>query len=155
MISSTQQRFLEQFPQSEDGYNSEVIQILLELLLQPSINITFGDTENTPRQNNREISMHMLWIWQTPMMLISWSWMFFLLGLLLHILTPVIRRNEWTMDCTVSLAHCYRVGVLILTDFNFDGGFWVAGAPELLCVLWDCKLEISTGLKGDEESIAR
>lgn len=33
----------------------------------------------------------------------SWSWVTFLLGFTFHVLTPVIMREAWTIECTVSV----------------------------------------------------
>jgi hypothetical protein len=40
-------------------------------------------------------NLNMLYIWQSPMMLMSYSWVAFILALTLHVLTPLIRGHTW------------------------------------------------------------
>lgn len=106
LISSAQQRLLREFPKDtskdadrgssrgQPGDSSvEEIQALLDLVLSwpPQ-----GDAESKPTE--RPLSFTMIWIWQTPMMLMSYAWLLFLLGYALHLLTPIFDglAGDWS-----------------------------------------------------------
>lgn len=86
MIGSAPTRVLQHLPKKDQAHCSEDdIKCALNLFLQPL------SAEST---KHREISWRMLWAWQCPAMLMSYSWVLFLVGYTLHILTPIFDESQ-------------------------------------------------------------
>ncbi|KAI6340269.1 hypothetical protein MCOR25_011230 [Pyricularia grisea] len=102
LISSAQQRLLRRLPGPEDDdlvFPDEQVQIALNLLLQPVVRPPGGGKEK-----GRRVSRRMLYIWQNPTMLMSYSWVMFIAGYALHILTPVFDPSQGEVSSTVCLS---------------------------------------------------
>jgi hypothetical protein len=84
LISSAQLRLLDRIPSDLGSGNG---QRFLGLFL------TLGTTHRA--------SWKMTWVWQCPTMLMSYSWMLFLVGYAIHVLDPVTGGNREDMDKTV------------------------------------------------------
>jgi hypothetical protein len=81
LISSAHQRLLRYLPERFDQeFDDQQFEVALSLFLQPVIG---------QQRAARKISCRMLWFWQCPMMLMSYSWVFFVNGYALHLLHPV------------------------------------------------------------------
>jgi hypothetical protein len=52
----------------------------------------------------------MIFVWQSPMMLMSWSWVTFLLALTIYICTPFIQHQPWGAGHKVSIDKVQRHG---------------------------------------------
>ncbi|KAI1617376.1 hypothetical protein EDD36DRAFT_479267 [Exophiala viscosa] len=66
-------------------------------------------------------SKRMIYIWQCPVMLMSWSWLTFLLALTLHVVAPLAAREKQN-DRNVALFYCVACAVVVL---NFAwSSFW-------------------------------
>lgn len=93
LISSVQQRFLTELPEKKDEIDAWRPCLLGVLNLALGINHS-DKTWSGPRP----ISCAMVWVWQTPMMLMNYSWVLFLLGYAIHILTPIFdgKHNDLT-----------------------------------------------------------
>jgi hypothetical protein len=91
LISSAHQRLLRHLPQKVDSdFNQEQIKVALTLFLQPPLEpISLG-----AKVEERRISRKMLWVWQCPTMLMSYSWVLFLVGYALHVLNPVFDPSQ-------------------------------------------------------------
>ena len=91
LISSAHQRLLRHLPRDEfdDRFDDKKIQLALNLFLQPPLHPK-NPHKNPPQLPTRHSSARMIWIWQCPTMLMSYSWVFFLVGYTLHVLKPVI-----------------------------------------------------------------
>jgi len=80
LISSTIDQLLEWLPsEQQEDMSEDRRKAVLGLLVEQHR----GELNLSPR-------WVMVWVWQCPVMLMSWSWVFFYGGLLLHILTPVL-----------------------------------------------------------------
>lgn len=98
LISSVQQRLLHQLPENaSQTFNDKGYIIALSLFLQPPV-----PRDETGIMSERRISMMMLWLWQCPMMLMNYSWVFFLVGYALHLLTPVFDPSQAEISITAS-----------------------------------------------------
>ena len=75
----------------------------LRLMLKPSSTPT-QVTDSGPDGVRLEADPKMVWVWQSPLMLMSFSWVTFLVGYELYLLTPLIRQDVWTVESTVSIA---------------------------------------------------
>lgn len=75
----------------------------LRLMLKPSSTPT-QVTDSGPDRVRLEADPKMVWVWQSPLMLMSFSWVTFLVGYELYLLTPLIRQDVWTVESTVSIA---------------------------------------------------
>lgn len=97
LISSGQQRLMEQLPQSateasdmgEDRVRALLLLALRESLQErtPSIEIA---NPSSPVIAEMVHSPALCWVWQAKMMLMSFAWLTFLLGLLSYFLTPLL-----------------------------------------------------------------
>lgn len=90
LISSAHQRLLRHLPTDrfQENFDEEKIQLALNLFLSPPVRLK--ETEgNSPKRFRRQSSSRMIWIWQCPTMLMSYSWVLFLVGYALHVLKPV------------------------------------------------------------------
>lgn len=96
LISSGQQRLMEQLPQSvaeASGMGEDRVQALLLLVLRESPRKPASDIEMAGSSSPVAKMVHspaLSWAWQTKMMLMSLAWMAFLLGLLSYFLTPLL-----------------------------------------------------------------
>jgi hypothetical protein len=97
LISSAHQRLLRHIPKDAkaEDYDKQKIAKALTLFLQPP---------GKPRLilKPRRISSRMLWVWQCPIMLMHFSWVFFLAGYALHILNPIFDQSQAVDSPTVS-----------------------------------------------------
>jgi hypothetical protein len=91
---------IERLPGPNDTIDPASLNKLLRLLLKPSK----GDVENVPGALLLlEPDFKMIWVWQTPMMLMSLSWVMFLVGYELYILTPFTQGEGWSVESAVSM----------------------------------------------------
>jgi Zn-dependent protease len=102
LIGSAHQRLLRHLPESVDeDFGEQKLRVALSLFLQPPV-----DEEMKPPQDGgkvmRSISRKMLWFWQCPTMLMSFSWVFFLIGYALHLLTPIFDPSQAEISRKVS-----------------------------------------------------
>ena len=59
--------------------------------------------ESESSSKTHKPNLMMVYVWQCPVMLMSWSWVFFYAGFILHILTPVIPPKEKKHEVQVRL----------------------------------------------------
>ncbi|KAI9164086.1 hypothetical protein HJFPF1_05722 [Paramyrothecium foliicola] len=108
LISSAHQRLLRHLPKKEEKdcqveFSDEKIKLALNLFLQPPPHPTKLPTKNSPEPQHRRISIKMLWVWQCPTMLMSYSWVLFLVGYALHVLTPVFDSSHSEISSKVAI----------------------------------------------------
>lgn len=96
LISSVQQRFLAELPDKRDEFDEWKPHLLATLNLALGVNHS-DKTWSSPRP----VSCAMIWVWQTPMMLMNYSWVLFLLGYAIHILTPIFDGKHDALTQTV------------------------------------------------------
>ncbi len=87
----------------------------------------------------------MVFIWQCPMMFLSYSVCFFLAGLTLYVCTPLIRGAQWSEGVNVS-RWCFLFDLLVGEEADFNGlskiavvylaVVAIAGSAFLLCAFW-------------------
>lgn len=84
LISSAHQRLLRHLPRTAEDvdFGKDRLAVALNLFLQLP-------TAPPAETDYRRMSMRMLWVWQCPTMLMSYSWVFFLAGYALHVLSPI------------------------------------------------------------------
>ena len=101
LVSSAQQRVLELIPTVlEDHVTETVRQRYISLVLDcPKTRAaTFQEEKSRQLEEQRSddrwtVSIWTFWILQTPTMLMSWSWVLFLLGYALYLLSPVVPKR--------------------------------------------------------------
>jgi hypothetical protein len=96
LISSSQDRLLIKVPRREDV--DMAIRDALLVMLVPNKS---RDMEQAKEAGMR-CSRRLLFLWQTPLMLMHYSWVTFLVGYELYLITPLVRHESWTVQCTVS-----------------------------------------------------
>jgi len=101
LVSSAQQRFLEKLPNGPHDMPDVQVRKTLRLMLKPSSTPT-QITDSGPDRARLEADPKMVWVWQSPLMLMSFSWVTFLVGYELYLLTPLIRQDVWTVESTVA-----------------------------------------------------
>jgi hypothetical protein len=95
LVSLAHQTLLRYLPEEEgQSFDKKQSTAALSLFLQPPVR------EDGQR---RRISRKMLWFWQCPTMLMSYSWVFFLTGYALHLLTPLFDPSQAEIPRTVSV----------------------------------------------------
>jgi hypothetical protein len=98
IISAAPTRLLEHLPgKGRKHYKDEDIRVALGLFLQDSKR---PDNLEDKREDRR-VSKKMLWVWQCPTMLMSYSWVFFLVGYALHVLTPIFDVSQANVSAKV------------------------------------------------------
>jgi hypothetical protein len=114
LIFWVSQRLLEQLPDSPDNaWDKEHLEHVLRLILRPcGAPKAKRDAKVDPREESLptvKVTVHsweldpwMIWVWQSPMMLMSYSWVCFIIGYGLYLLTPIIYGQEWTVQESVS-----------------------------------------------------
>ncbi|KAK0666619.1 hypothetical protein QBC41DRAFT_280517 [Cercophora samala] len=140
LISSAHQRLLRLLPSDQsDDFSDADLARCLSLFLQPPV-------PEPPGQGgkkgvvHREVSRRMVWFWQCPTMLMSFSWVFFLMGYTLHLLTPVF---------DVSLAELTTVPAIVTVC-----GCAVVVANFFFCAEL-CQRRISKASRGFDEATPR
>lgn len=95
LISSAHQRLLRHLPSDkfQEPFDDDKIKLALNLFLSPPVRPK-GTNKNSSSQPTREISSRMVWMWQCPVMLMSYSWVLFLVGYGLHVLKPVFDPSQ-------------------------------------------------------------
>lgn len=86
----------------------------------------------------------MVFIWQCPMMFMSYSVCFFLAGSTLYVCTPLIRGAQWSEGVNVS--RCFLFDLLFGEEADFNGlskiavvylaVVAIAGSAFLVCAFW-------------------
>ena len=118
LISSAHQRLLRHLPEirkteekEQLEYDKEKVPAALNLFLKPASVTT----------KQRAVSMRMLWVWQCPTMLMSYSWVFFLIGYALYILTPVFDASQAEVSWKVATVTVCGCGLIVL-NFSVCAG---------------------------------
>lgn len=94
LISSAHQRLLEKLPNTKEiTTNLSVNETLglLRVILRPARNISGECTDIEKGESLPRLvpSNRLIWVWQSPVMLMSLSWFWFLIGFLCHLLKPI------------------------------------------------------------------
>ncbi|KAI0151685.1 hypothetical protein GGR57DRAFT_179346 [Xylariaceae sp. FL1272] len=96
LISSVQSRLLSVFPHPDCGGNDQAASHVLDVVLR---------SDHSPSSGQRERSIALLWMWQCPTMLMSYSWLFFVVGYVIHILRPLLSvGHELTPAISIVIA---------------------------------------------------
>lgn len=112
LISSAHQRLLRYLPEKVDQtFDHQQIEVALSLFLCPVVG---------QKNEERKISCKMLWFWQCPTMLMSYSWVFFVTGYALHLLTPVFGSPAANVSKEISGLTVCGCGLVVL-NFIFCG----------------------------------
>jgi hypothetical protein len=102
LISSTIDQLLEFIPAPDDETVAEKDHAaILSLLVHPKALTSEPSSESLP--NVYRPKWLMVYVWQCPAMLMSWSWVLFYAGFILYILTPVIPHERGMHDIQVRL----------------------------------------------------
>ncbi|KAF2671527.1 hypothetical protein BT63DRAFT_423727, partial [Microthyrium microscopicum] len=141
LVSSAQSRAFHYLPSKVSCSDEEVTRALRMVLQEVSDRHTSkrgarSDTRQTStskklRNNNFKESALRIYFWQNPLMLMSWSWVLFLMAFTLHIATPLIKHENWSVDSTVCehfFKHCEcKCSLNLLTElevFGYRPMFW-------------------------------
>lgn len=114
MIGSAPTRLLQHLPETDQkDYDGDKIERASNLFLQRVSKSTKGEKRN--------ISRRMLWVWQCPAMLMSYSWVLFLVGFTLHILTPTFNKPQAQASWKVCEDHVSypRLSANLLSGFCY------------------------------------
>lgn len=121
ILSSQQHTFLESMPLLVETSSKEDIDLNLGTILYGPKSMTV-DAEQPRNATAFSVNWNMVFIWQCPTMLMSYSWAIFMIALTLHVLKPLIRREPW--DDSSKIAVCYII-VGGTTTLNFAWcSFW-------------------------------
>ncbi|KAK3311775.1 hypothetical protein B0H66DRAFT_546142 [Apodospora peruviana] len=115
LISSAQDTLLEQIPDRllDLDLSGAEVNALLRIVLKTS-----AETSDNDHPGNHLVADGwLIWVWQTPMMLMSLSWVAFLVGYALYIITPFINnRGTWTVHSTTAVISLI-VGAGVVLNF--------------------------------------
>lgn len=118
LISSAHQRLLRHLPEMKKDAEKEHLDYDIEKV-PAALNLFLKPAGVTTKQ--RAISMRMLWVWQCPTMLMSYSWVFFLIGYALYILTPVFDASQAEVSWKVATVTVCGCGLIVL-NFSVCAG---------------------------------
>ena len=105
LVNSTITELLDLIPATNDtiadaGDRSAVLPLIV------SIRTSKNPGASLPSFEQCRPSWLMVYVWQCPVMLMSWSWVCFFAGFILYILTPAIPRHHREHEVQVSPRHC-------------------------------------------------
>lgn len=101
-----------------DDDDEEQLKEFLRFFLQPRHRLHKHDAEEGKNPSPLVLDWKLAWVWQTPMMLMSFSWLCFVLGYFLYFLTPLLAQSDGTtMDRQIGIA-AIVVGGLVLLNFE-------------------------------------
>lgn len=110
LISSAHQRLLERFPSTQeeaDDLTECQLRAILRVFLRPNRPRGSGDVDQERGAEAMESDGCLVWVWQTPMMLMSFSWFWFLVGYVLYIMRPLIGHDmHSTIDSNMKSVVC-------------------------------------------------
>lgn len=105
LVSSAQEALLEQIPERilDLSLPDGEVSALLRIALRPA------PVSDSSEEAVLVVDVRLLWLWQTPVLLMSLSWVTFCVGYALYIMTPLIDGGSggWTVERTVSLLLLY------------------------------------------------
>lgn len=104
LISSAQHRLLEQLPKSK----ADAAELGAEEVKNATLLILREKQSPEDRLESglwAEEARSLCWLWQTPMMLMSLSWLTFLVGFQAYIVGPLFTHGLWTTEKSVSKIH--------------------------------------------------
>ncbi|CAI6340598.1 unnamed protein product [Periconia digitata] len=116
LVSSSHERLLAQIPKEGD-VNTQTRTAMLTVLVPEKLK--YSEDEQVPGAPELRVSWWLLFLWQTPMMLMHYSWVTFLVGYELYLITPLIGLGSWTAKCTGAII-ATTVGVLLVALFNIN-----------------------------------
>jgi len=100
LVSSAPERLLAMIP--DDILEMELSETEEAALLRIVLTRPGASLGQAGHSEDLVVDLKLLWVWQSPMMLMSLSWVTFLMGYTLYGLTPLIQHSNWTVDCTAS-----------------------------------------------------
>ncbi|KAK8849083.1 hypothetical protein PGQ11_015563 [Apiospora arundinis] len=123
LISSSQLRLVEQLPRTTE----EVALLSNEEIRRLMLCIGREDRKRTSERRLEEgnelpcfkTDPILTWTWQSPMMLMSYSWLLFLVGYLCYVLTPLIPRDQVGTRPAVEVS--IGLGALVIVNFQICG----------------------------------
>ena len=94
LISSTVDQLLECIPGLDDEtfYRGDGLSATLSLFVHTRTSNLKNGSESSPKSHKPKWAM--AYVWQCPVMLMSWSWVYFTAGFVLHISTAVIPQRD-------------------------------------------------------------
>jgi len=113
---------LDQIPDknTEDGFcyeEEEQLKQILRFFLRPKHRLHKRDAEGE-RDSQLVPDWKLAWVWQTPMMLMSFSWFCFILGYFFYFLTPLVAQSDGvTMAKQIGIA-AIVVGLVVFLNFE-------------------------------------
>jgi hypothetical protein len=105
-ISSAQQGWLlvRMPPLQAESASQADLRLVLRSVLRQAVDGSLPVCDLSGHVSGKEkIDWNMVYIWQVPIMLMSYAWATFFLALTLHICTPLIEGGEWGRDHKVSV----------------------------------------------------
>ena len=69
----------------------------------PAVNDNDYEANKFSQLEHSLAAKNMLYVWQSPLMLMSYSWVTFLVALTVHVCTPLIRYRGWNDGVKVRL----------------------------------------------------
>jgi hypothetical protein len=153
MIGSAPTRLLQHLPEKDNDveYDERRINMALKLFLRP---VDKG-VRSGGKVKHRRISRSMLWVWQCPAMLMSYSWVFctfdcaerlrrdsrltgfpVLVGYALHVLSPVFGPSLGEVSSTVCSCPYLALGFRTHPRLGcYCHDLWLRTARSQLCLL--------------------
>jgi hypothetical protein len=110
LISSAHQRLLESFPSSQeqaDNLTEGQLRAILRVFLKSRKGGVDRSRESEDVEQGRgaesmRSDKYLVWVWQSPMMMMSHSWVWFLLGYAFYIMSPLIEHDSQKLSSAAS-----------------------------------------------------
>lgn len=127
LVSFSQQRMIDQIPKGQlkdlpETDDKALCRALLRLFLRPQ-----GDQSDL--EKGRHTTQHLVFdwklafLWQYPMMMMSYSWVCFLLGYAIYLLSPLLPTNDPKPRVASEIT---ALGIGALAALNFQANSWLS-----------------------------
>jgi len=103
-----------------DCTKEEQLKHLLLLFLRPRHGFRKRDAEEGRDDSRLVPDWKLVWVWQTPMMFMSFSWVCVIIGYFLYFLTPLLAQSEGTAIDKAIAIPAIVVGLLALLNFELS-----------------------------------
>lgn len=123
LVSFSQQRMLDQIHDPHHADDDEHWKRLLHLFLRSSRRNDNADVELGGGGSSLVPDRKLIWVWQNPMMLMSYSWALFLLGYGLYFVTSLLPQSALDKKSEVVSIASIAIGALVYLNLHL-GAVW-------------------------------
>jgi hypothetical protein len=120
MLDKISDKNMEDGDHDDDAEEEEQLKQFLRFFLRPRHRLHKRNAEEEKADSMLVPDWKLAWVWQTPMMLMSFSWVCFLLGYLLFFLTPLVAQSDGATYAKPIGIAAIVVGILVFLNFEVN-----------------------------------